>query len=123
MLRPPSGLWPLVEKHYYKHIGIPFLLLLFCQIKRIYIVNNDQIFHYWVNYSFKKHSMSHSSQIFSLCPSLPLFRFAYTVAAVLLSTLVRRLRLHRVEGQVVEARYELVTTPKDDTWITVSKRN
>ncbi|XP_026113922.1 cytochrome P450 20A1-like isoform X1 [Carassius auratus] len=54
------------------------------------------------------------------CPEL---RFAYTVAAVLLSTLVRRLRLHRMEGQVVEARYELVTTPKDDTWITVSKRN
>ncbi|KAF4111940.1 cytochrome P450 20A1 [Onychostoma macrolepis] len=54
------------------------------------------------------------------CPEL---RFAYTVAAVLLSTLVRRLRLHKVEGQVVEARYELVTTPKDDTWITVSKRN
>ncbi|XP_021332506.2 cytochrome P450 20A1 isoform X1 [Danio rerio] len=54
------------------------------------------------------------------CPEL---RFAYTVATVLLSTLVRRLRMHRVDGQVVEARYELVTTPKDDTWITVSKRN
>ena len=50
-------------------------------------------------------------------------RFAYTVAAVLLSTLVRRLRLHQVKGQVVEARYELVSTPKDDTWITVSKRD
>ncbi|XP_062853815.1 cytochrome P450 20A1 [Trichomycterus rosablanca] len=54
------------------------------------------------------------------CPEL---RFAYTVATVLLSTLVRRLRLHRIEGQVIEARYELVSTPKDDTWITVSKRN
>ncbi|KAG1942451.1 cytochrome P450 20A1 [Pimephales promelas] len=54
------------------------------------------------------------------CPEL---RFAYTVAAMLLSTLVRRLRLHSIKGQVVEARYELVTTPKDDTWITVSKRN
>ncbi|XP_076871761.1 cytochrome P450 20A1 [Brachyhypopomus gauderio] len=53
------------------------------------------------------------------CPELG---FAYTVAAVLLSTLVRRLRVHKVEGQVVEARYELVTTPRDDTWITVSKR-
>ncbi|KAA0713445.1 Cytochrome P450 20A1 [Triplophysa tibetana] len=53
------------------------------------------------------------------CPEL---RFAYTVATVLLSTLVRRLRLHKVEGQVVEARYELVSTPKDDTWITVSNR-
>ncbi|KAL7890717.1 hypothetical protein AOLI_G00001930 [Acnodon oligacanthus] len=54
------------------------------------------------------------------CPEL---RFAYTVAAVLLSTLLRRLRLHQVKGQVVEARYELVSTPKDDTWITVSKRD
>ncbi|KAI5108725.1 cytochrome P450, family 20, subfamily A, polypeptide 1, partial [Silurus meridionalis] len=54
------------------------------------------------------------------CPEL---RFAYTVAAVLLSVLVRRLRLHSLKGQVVESRYELVTTPKDDTWITVSKRN
>uniref|UniRef100_A0A4W4F256 Cytochrome P450, family 20, subfamily A, polypeptide 1 n=1 Tax=Electrophorus electricus TaxID=8005 RepID=A0A4W4F256_ELEEL len=54
------------------------------------------------------------------CPEL---RFAYTVAAVLLSALVQKLRLHRVEGQVVESRYELVTRPKDDTWITVSKRN
>ncbi|XP_066521229.1 cytochrome P450 20A1 [Hoplias malabaricus] len=54
------------------------------------------------------------------CPEL---RFAYTVATVLLSTLVRKLCLHRLEGQVVEARYELVTTPKDDTWITVSKRD
>lgn len=54
------------------------------------------------------------------CPEL---RFAYTVATVLLSALVRKVRLHRVEGQVVEARYELVSTPKDDTWITVSNRN
>uniref|UniRef100_A0AAY4D7I3 Cytochrome P450 20A1 n=1 Tax=Denticeps clupeoides TaxID=299321 RepID=A0AAY4D7I3_9TELE len=55
-----------------------------------------------------------------VCPEL---RFAYTVATVLLSTLVRKLKLHRVEGQVVEARYELVTTPKDDTWIRVSRRS
>lgn len=80
-------------------------------------------FHHWVNYSFRKHSnVTQFTNLLSVS-SLPLFRFAYTVAAVLLSTLVRRLRLHRVEGQVVEARYELVTTPKDDTWITVSKRN
>uniref|UniRef100_A0A8C9TEJ0 Cytochrome P450, family 20, subfamily A, polypeptide 1 n=1 Tax=Scleropages formosus TaxID=113540 RepID=A0A8C9TEJ0_SCLFO len=55
-----------------------------------------------------------------VCPEL---RFAYTVATVLLSTLVRRLRLHQIENQVVEARYELVTTPKDDTWITLNRRN
>ncbi|XP_036396197.1 cytochrome P450 20A1 [Megalops cyprinoides] len=54
------------------------------------------------------------------CPEL---RFAYTVATVLLSSLVRKLKLHQVESQVVEARYELVSTPKDDTWITLTKRS
>ncbi|XP_061533073.1 cytochrome P450 20A1 isoform X2 [Phycodurus eques] len=54
------------------------------------------------------------------CPEL---RFAYTVATVLLSTLVRKLRLHRLEGQVLEVRSELVSAPKDETWITVSRRN
>ncbi|KAM6945734.1 cytochrome P450 20A1 [Aplochiton taeniatus] len=54
------------------------------------------------------------------CPEL---RLAYTVATVLLSTAVRQLKLHRVgEGQGAEARCELVSTPKDDTWITVTGR-
>uniref|UniRef100_A0A8C7PXV1 Cytochrome P450, family 20, subfamily A, polypeptide 1 n=1 Tax=Oncorhynchus mykiss TaxID=8022 RepID=A0A8C7PXV1_ONCMY len=53
----------------------------------------------------------------------PHFRFAYTVATVVLSTVVRQLKLHQVKGQVVEARSELVSTPKDDTWITVSRRS
>uniref|UniRef100_A0A7N6A254 Cytochrome P450, family 20, subfamily A, polypeptide 1 n=1 Tax=Anabas testudineus TaxID=64144 RepID=A0A7N6A254_ANATE len=50
------------------------------------------------------------------CPEL---RFAYTVATVLLSTLVRQLKLHKLEGQVMEVRSELVSTPKDETWITL----
>ncbi|KAJ8350727.1 hypothetical protein SKAU_G00258570 [Synaphobranchus kaupii] len=54
------------------------------------------------------------------CPEL---RFAYTVATVLLSSLVRKLKFHQIKRQVVEARYELVSTPKDDTWITVSRRS
>lgn len=54
------------------------------------------------------------------CPEL---RFAYTVATVVLSTVVRQLKLYQVKGQVVEARSELVSTPKDDTWITVSRRS
>ncbi|KAM6893575.1 cytochrome P450 20A1 [Xenentodon cancila] len=53
------------------------------------------------------------------CPEL---RFAYTVATVLLSALVRRLKLHQLKGQAVEVRSELVSTPKDETWITVSSR-
>ncbi|XP_041822146.1 cytochrome P450 20A1 [Chelmon rostratus] len=54
------------------------------------------------------------------CPEL---RFAYTVATVLLSTLVRQLKLHQLKGQVMEVRSELVSTPKDETWISVSRRS
>ncbi|KAF3688401.1 Cytochrome P450 20A1 [Channa argus] len=54
------------------------------------------------------------------CPEL---RFAYTVATVLLSTLVQQLKLHQLKGQVMEVRSELVATPKDETWVTVSKRS
>lgn len=53
------------------------------------------------------------------CPEL---RFAYTVATILLSTLVRRLKLQQLEGQVTEVRSELVSTPREETWITVSRR-
>ncbi|XP_017293583.1 cytochrome P450 20A1 [Kryptolebias marmoratus] len=54
------------------------------------------------------------------CPELG---FAYTVATVLLSTVVRRLKLHQLEGQVAEVRSELVSSPKEETWITVSSRS
>uniref|UniRef100_A0A7N4V5C8 Cytochrome P450 family 20 subfamily A member 1 n=1 Tax=Sarcophilus harrisii TaxID=9305 RepID=A0A7N4V5C8_SARHA len=54
------------------------------------------------------------------CPEL---RFAYMVATVLLSVLVRKLYLHPVEGQVIETKYELVTSSKEEAWVTVSKRN
>uniref|UniRef100_A0A3Q1AX84 Cytochrome P450, family 20, subfamily A, polypeptide 1 n=1 Tax=Amphiprion ocellaris TaxID=80972 RepID=A0A3Q1AX84_AMPOC len=54
------------------------------------------------------------------CPEL---RFAYTVATVLLSSVVRQLKLHRLKGQAAEVRSELVSTPKDETWITVSRRS
>ncbi|XP_075898552.1 cytochrome P450 20A1 isoform X2 [Nelusetta ayraudi] len=49
-------------------------------------------------------------------------RFAYTVATILLSTLVRRLKLQQLQGQVTEVRSELVSTPREETWITVSRR-
>ncbi|XP_049609247.1 cytochrome P450 20A1 [Syngnathus scovelli] len=54
------------------------------------------------------------------CPEL---RFAYTIATVMLSTLVRRMRLHQLEGQVLEVKSELVSAPKEETWITVSRRS
>ncbi|XP_042301378.1 cytochrome P450 20A1 isoform X1 [Sceloporus undulatus] len=54
------------------------------------------------------------------CPEL---RFAYTVTTVLLSVIVRKLHLHPVEGQVMDTKYELVTSPKEEAWITISKRN
>lgn len=63
--------------------------------------------------------MNFSSLIVFVLPD----RFAYTVATVLLSTAVRQLKLHQLKGQVMEVRSELVSTPKDETWITVSRRS
>ncbi|XP_060639009.1 cytochrome P450 20A1 [Anolis sagrei] len=54
------------------------------------------------------------------CPEL---RFAYAVATVLLSVIVRKLHLHPVKGQVLNTKFELVTSPKEETWITISKRS
>uniref|UniRef100_A0A8D3CNR8 Cytochrome P450, family 20, subfamily A, polypeptide 1 n=1 Tax=Scophthalmus maximus TaxID=52904 RepID=A0A8D3CNR8_SCOMX len=54
------------------------------------------------------------------CPELS---FAYTVATVLLSTIARQLKLHKLKGQVMDVRSALVSTPKDETWITVSRRS
>ncbi|XP_008047276.1 cytochrome P450 20A1, partial [Carlito syrichta] len=53
------------------------------------------------------------------CPEL---RFAYMVTTVLLSILVRRLHLLSVDDQVIETKYELVTSSREEAWITVSKR-
>ncbi|KAM5228555.1 cytochrome P450 20A1 isoform 3-T3 [Ctenodactylus gundi] len=56
---------------------------------------------------------------FQECPEL---RFAYVVSTVLLSVLVKRLHLLSVEGHIFETKYELVTSPREEAWITVSKR-
>lgn len=54
------------------------------------------------------------------CPEL---RFAYMVTAVLVSVLLKRLRLLAVDRQVFEMKYELVTSAREEAWITVSKRH
>ncbi|XP_048200880.1 cytochrome P450 20A1 isoform X2 [Perognathus longimembris pacificus] len=64
-----------------------------------------------------------SSLGFSGTQECPELRFAYMVTTVLLSVLVKKLHLHSVQGQVMETKYELVTSPREEAWITVSKRN
>lgn len=116
---------PLFDNHFHKCVGRSLLNIFYIVLskggKKHEVNKWCRIFIIWLTFLLGNIHTVHKSTL--PISFLPLFRFAYTVAAVLLSTLVRRLRLHRVEGQVVEARYELVTTPKDDTWITVSKRN
>ncbi|XP_054335159.1 cytochrome P450 20A1 isoform X3 [Pongo pygmaeus] len=63
-----------------------------------------------------------SSLGFSGTQECPELRFAYMVTSVLLSILVKRLHLLSVEGQVIETKYELVTSSREEAWITVSKR-
>jgi cytochrome P450 family 20 subfamily A len=45
------------------------------------------------------------------------------VTAVLVSVLLKRLRLLAVDRQVFEMKYELVTSAREEAWITVSKRH
>lgn len=44
------------------------------------------------------------------------------VTTVLVTVLVRRLRLLAVEGQLFEMKYELVTSSREEAWVMVSKR-
>uniref|UniRef100_H2TH73 Cytochrome P450, family 20, subfamily A, polypeptide 1 n=1 Tax=Takifugu rubripes TaxID=31033 RepID=H2TH73_TAKRU len=74
---------------------------------------------------FEEESVKKSFHLlgFSGSQTCPELRFAYTVATVLLSVLVRQLKLHRLKDTLMEVRSELVSTPRDETWITFSLRN
>ena len=53
------------------------------------------------------------------CPG---YRFSYAEIAVALSVLLRRFIIHLVGSQVVQPEYMVVTQPKEEIWITVTKR-
>ncbi|XP_014678365.1 PREDICTED: LOW QUALITY PROTEIN: cytochrome P450 20A1-like [Priapulus caudatus] len=54
-----------------------------------------------------------------VCPG---YRLANAEIGVALSELCRRFKFHLVAGQVVQPVHGLVTRPKDEIWITISKR-
>ena len=54
------------------------------------------------------------------CPG---YRFAYMEVAVFMSVLVRKFKFKLVDGQAeVTPVYGLVTTPSEEIWITLEKR-
>ncbi len=53
------------------------------------------------------------------CPG---YQFAYAEATVAMSIILRKFKVKLVEGQVVTPDYGLVTTPRDEIWITLEKR-
>ncbi|KAK3731833.1 hypothetical protein QZH41_020194 [Actinostola sp. cb2023] len=53
------------------------------------------------------------------CPG---WRFSIAEGLVFLSVFFRRFKVKLVEGQKVEPVYRLVTSPKEEIWITISKR-
>lgn len=63
--------------------------------------------------------------VLTLRNQLALFRtrFAYVVTTVLVSVLLKRLHLLAVDRQVFEMKYELVTSCREEAWITVSERH
>ena len=54
--------------------------------------------------------------------NVPGYRFSYAEIAVILSVLLRRFKIHLVGAPVVQPEYMLVTQPKEEIWITVTKR-
>ena len=77
---------------------------------------------------FSKENCQHRSHYwFSLfgfagkrvCPGQ---KVAYAEAMVCFVTLLRKFKLHLVEGQVVKPQHGLVTHPEDEIWVTLSKR-
>ncbi|XP_028392938.1 cytochrome P450 20A1-like isoform X2 [Dendronephthya gigantea] len=70
----------------------------------------------------KRHPMAFQPFGFAGKRKCPGYRFSYAEVAVVLSVLLRRFKIHLVEGQVVEPEHMLVTKPKAEIWITVTKR-
>ena len=70
----------------------------------------------------KRHPMAFQPFGFAGKRKCPGYRFSYAEVAVVLSVLLRRFKIHLVEGQVVEPEYLLVTQPKEEIWITVTER-
>ena len=54
-----------------------------------------------------------------MCPGQ---HFAYAEVTVALVTLLRKFKVHLVEGQDVTPVYDIVSHTKDEVWITLSKR-
>ncbi|XP_006825419.1 cytochrome P450 20A1-like [Saccoglossus kowalevskii] len=49
-------------------------------------------------------------------------KYATIEAVIFLAELCHKFKWHMVEGQVVESKYGLVTHPKEEIWVTISKR-
>ncbi len=70
----------------------------------------------------KRHPMAFQPFGFAGKRKCPGYRFSYAEVAVVLSVLLRRFKIHLVDGQIVEPEHSLVTQPKEEIWITVTKR-
>jgi len=52
----------------------------------------------------------------------PAWRFSIAEGLVFLSVLIRRFKFHLVEGQEVKPVHQLVTSPAEEIWVTVTER-
>ncbi|XP_006824105.1 cytochrome P450 20A1-like [Saccoglossus kowalevskii] len=70
----------------------------------------------------KRHALAFTPFGFAGKRKCPAFRFSYAEICVFLSTLCRKYKFQLVEGQTIGRKYGFVTTPSDDVWVTVTKR-
>ena len=52
----------------------------------------------------------------------PAEEYTYANATVALVTLLRKFKVHVIEGQTLESAYGLVTHPKEEIWVNLSGR-
>nr|XP_006824107.1 PREDICTED: cytochrome P450 20A1-like [Saccoglossus kowalevskii] len=70
----------------------------------------------------KRHALAFTPFGFAGKRKCPAFRFSYAEISVFLSTLCRNFEFQLVEGQTIDRKYGFVTTPSNDVWVTVTKR-
>ena len=120
---------PTYRKSEHKVVGdcrtVKILLLLFEFHNHIVI--------YFCNFRFDPERFSKENKATRSKCSFPAFGFAgnrvcpaeeyaYANATVVLVTLLRKFKIHVIEGQKVESVYGLFTHPKEEIWVNLARR-
>ena len=98
----------------------------------LFELHNHIVIYFW-NFRFDPERFSKENKATRSKCSFPAFGFAgnrvcpadeytYANATVALVTLLRRFKVHVIEGQKLESVYDPVSHPKEEIWVNLSRR-